>query len=154
MGVKIYGTTLWTDFNKNDPLAKMAAYNLNDYNYIRYNKKIITPEIVYEIHKKELELLTKFINENKEDKKIIISHHVPSYTLLDPYFKGDVLNHCFASSLEHLTLGSNINFWISGHSHFAIDKEIGKTKFIINPYGYEHEVISKGYTDKKLIRIS
>jgi hypothetical protein len=73
--------------------------------------------------------------------------------LLDPQFKGDELNHCFASNLDKMPK-PNVLHWISGHTHKAtIKKKIGKVYFTVNPYGYNHEILNNGYRENLILEI-
>lgn len=67
---------------------------------------------------------------------IVATHHVPSFKLLAPEFKGSPLNGAFTVELESYIVASPIKYWIYGHSHRNIDKIIGHTQCLSNQFGY------------------
>lgn len=56
--------------------------------------------------------------------------------MLSPEFKGSKANGAFTVELSEYIEGSNIDYWIYGHSHRNIDLVIGNTKCVCNQLGY------------------
>lgn len=150
----IAGTTLWSDFNKGDPLSMLSATNgMNDYRIIEDSKNvpIIHP---YSSYPGRVGLLTtkttltehlfsaSFIaNEacTDEDKKmIVIGHHSPSYqSIHESYRLEKYSNGAYHSDLEHIMWDhDNIALWVHGHTHFPFDYWINATNVVCNPRGY------------------
>lgn len=67
---------------------------------------------------------------------IVATHHVPSYLLTDPMFKGSTINGAFTVELFDFIADSPIENWIYGHSHRNIAGIIGNTKCVSNQLGY------------------
>lgn len=67
---------------------------------------------------------------------IVATHHVPSFELMAPEFKGSPLNGAFTVELGGFIADSPIEYWIYGHSHRNINKVIGNTRCICNQLGY------------------
>ena len=67
---------------------------------------------------------------------VVVTHHVPSFELVAPEFKGSPLNGAFAVELGNYIAASPIEYWIYGHSHRNIDKIIGNTRCVSNQLGY------------------
>jgi len=93
--------------------------------------------------------------ENSSAKHIIVvTHHVPSFQLSSPDFKGSRINGAFTVELGKYIETSPIEYWIYGHSHRNIDKIIGKTRCVTNQLGYvshnEHLTFDLG----KIIEVS
>lgn len=140
-GVKICGVTLWTDFNKNNPLAKLKfQQNLADQRLIKksdYDVPLV--DCLYTIHKMDLE----YIEREKPD--FVVTHHAPSFRSVHPrfYHSGD-LNYCFYSDLDNFILDHpNIKYWIHGHVHDPFDYTIGGCRVVCNPLGYPNETYQK-----------
>jgi len=81
-----------------------------------------------------------FIKENVVSSNakqiIVVSHHVPSFQLSSPDFAGSPINGAFTVELEEYIKASPISYWIYGHSHRNIDKQIGNTQCVSNQLGY------------------
>ncbi len=51
-------------------------------------------------------------------------------------FIGSPINGAFTSELDGFIADSKVNYWIYGHSHRNITKQIGKTQCVCNQLGY------------------
>jgi len=144
--VIIAGTTLWhkvADFNKVEIRKQM-----NDYKYIYIGKKQkLTTDYVNERFNKNVEWLTEIFNSNKNSTIIVMTHHLPSFDLISPrYHQYMELNCAFASNLDKLMIEyPNIKYWLCGHTHEPVTKQINNTTCVINPVGYrgENDIIDK-----------
>ena len=65
-----------------------------------------------------------------------VTHHVPSFQLASPDFKGSRINGAFTVELGEYIEAIPIEYWIYGHSHRNIDKIIGKTRCVTNQLVY------------------
>lgn len=126
--IKFVGCTLWSHPTDN----RLSKY-MNDFNMISNFSldKYVSTHIE---HKEWLdnELLEKSEN---YDKICAITHHLPSYSLIDSKYENDPLNSFFASEID--TKGATV--WCYGHTHMANHKTIDNVRFYCNPRGYEHE---------------
>ncbi len=71
-------------------------------------------------------------------------------TLWRMSFKGSLINGAFTSDLNCLMESLPIDYWIYGHSHRNIDREIGGVKCVSNQLGY---VFSNEHGDFKRDKI-
>jgi predicted MPP superfamily phosphohydrolase len=132
-GVLFVGGTLWTDFDNNDSISMDAArWSMNDYFVIRGN----SPEKVYQLHKACLKNICEVLEQSKEQKKVVIGHHLPSKKSIAPMFQDSDLNGAYASDLEWVMEKYEPVLFVHGHTHFSFDYMIGKTRVYCNPYGY------------------
>jgi predicted phosphodiesterase len=140
--VYLIGSILWSNIKKEN--YSMAKY-INDYNMI----KNFTPEISNEL----FEYNYKFISEsleyvstqkmiNPNIKCFVITHHMPSMSLIDSkYKKYGEMNSFFASNCDKLMTDTNtVDYWIYGHTHTAKQTKINDTILICNPKGYPSEI--------------
>lgn len=135
--VTFLGCTLWTDFNKNDFGAKRECHKrMNDFRFIKYNDKKLTPDDTIDMHEESVEFLKKSLKEVTTDKVVVMTHHAPHYQAIETTYHGSLINHAFYSDLENLILGNKISVWFHGHCHNPVDYYIKNTRIINNPRGY------------------
>lgn len=145
--VLFVGSTLWTDFNKGDPLVMHAAgYGMNDFRIIRtgtidapYMRKI-TPNDILKIHEESKKYVFDTIAKEKPNhrKVVLIIHHAPTYKSVHPKYTGDMLNGAFVSDLSNEILDTEPDLIIHGHVHDSFDYTVGYyTRVLCNPRGYQ-----------------
>lgn len=120
-----YGATMWSKMTEH-------AYRRMSDQFSFTNK-----EELLDIHEDSKSKLERFITEYKSEKPlIVITHHLPSFTLIDKeYEKYKDLNSGFASELDHL-IRDPISYWIYGHTHKSNDTIINNVRLLCNPLGY------------------
>lgn len=146
--VKFIGGTLWTDFNRHDPMVMhMAPQIMNDYKHMRYGRdyRRCRPSDLYEIH-----MNTKsFIFQNAkrdypEQKVVVVTHMAPSYRSVQDYYRQphhQMMNYLYYTDLEKRIMadGQEIDYWFHGHMHHRDEYEIGNCRVVINARGYATE---------------
>jgi Icc-related predicted phosphoesterase len=145
-GVRFIGTSLWTDFNNNDPLTMVSIKDMmNDYRAITINNNDVYHKL------RPIDTLVahntavKFIKDSLKSwngPAVVLTHHAPSHLSIHEKYKKDrIMNGAFVSSLDELILdNTQIKLWTHGHVHNAFDYFIGETRIVCNPYGYPGEV--------------
>jgi Icc-related predicted phosphoesterase len=98
-----------------------------------------TAEHALRRHKRELAWLEERLKEPFLGPTVICSHHSPSPKSVPDRFDGDPLTPAFSSNLEWLIERYQPACWIHGHTHDSFDYNIGTTRVICNPSGYQHE---------------
>lgn len=143
--VLFVGSTLWSDFNKRDPLTMMTCSGpngLNDFKIIRnefnsYHK--LRGIDVLNRHQQSIDYLESIISNAPKDKSIVVvTHHAPSFESISEQYKTEhELNGAYASDLSRFILDHpNIVLWTHGHIHSISDYHIGNTRVVCNPRGY------------------
>lgn len=139
------GATLWSNFNKSDPLSMITCSGpkgLNDFQRIRNEQKSysrLKPDDVISRHRRTLDYFETVISNAPKDKKVVVvTHHAPSFSSISESFKDDYyINGAYASDLSDFILNHpNICLWTHGHIHSISDYKIGDTRVICNPRGY------------------
>ncbi len=139
------GTTLWTHIPEESYGA--AIHMVNDYNYIaEEGVERFSPTDSAKLHKESVQWLNARIHEWEEKGKhvVVISHHVPSQSLISERYKGHPSNLCFVTNLDEM-IRPPVRAWICGHSHHQ--KEVtfsfndpptsnGRTILGLNAFGY------------------
>jgi predicted MPP superfamily phosphohydrolase len=95
---KIFGSTLWSLVD-NSKLYSMDNNLIHNFDFVKRNKLFMET--------------VKNINSNSYD--IIITHHSPTFQIIQKRLKGMNNNQLFASKLDHLI--RNSKYWICGHLH-------------------------------------
>jgi predicted MPP superfamily phosphohydrolase len=126
-GYRFIGSTLWSKIV--NPL-----YLITDFDYI----KDISIEKYNNLHKESVYFIEKTLSQTKLPV-IMITHHLPSYTLNDPKYETySHYNQCFSSEIDYL-IAKPVVVWFYGHTHTPSLKEINGVKMCCNPIGYPDE---------------
>lgn len=152
----VIGCTLWTDFllgydgsedkeefrNIN---MKLSSRCMNDYRWgyavnDGVQKINLYPEFILNKHKESLEFIKSKLKEYKDYNVIILTHHCPSLKCIPAVYVADKLNSSYASDLDYLIEENpHIKLWVCGHCHTFKEFNIGGTKIVLNPIGYNFE---------------
>lgn len=138
-GINFFGGTMWTDFNKGDPLAMLAAKaGMNDYHLIKnkHSKNPLTPSDTITFHNDFVQKLMAWFEKDLPGKRVVISHHAPISNPNSNHYMSNV--RCAYVSEDMLPIIDNYqpDFWIYGHTHDTDDRMIGNTRIVSNPRGY------------------
>jgi len=148
-GISIAACTLWSDFQKDNPIVKLQAQGcMNDYIICKYNGRRLTPNDTFVWHKESVE----WLKHNPAD--IVVTHHAPSFKSVSDDYKHDRLNGAYASNLEYLIEELKPKLWIHGHVHISKDYRIGETRVICNPRGYVGREPNPNFNPNFLIEIN
>jgi Icc-related predicted phosphoesterase len=145
--VVFIGDTLWTDMNGNDiDTIEWVHENLNDFINISFEDDLgvreLEPEDVIDEHLLTLSYLQQAIDEHKDKKVVVVTHHAPSKqskkTMKNLSSDEDVhLNSAYSSNLENFIIERpQIKLWCHGHIHTSYNYQIGNTTVLCNPRGY------------------
>jgi Icc-related predicted phosphoesterase len=144
--IRIVGTSLWTNFNNEDPLTMLSVKDMmNDYSAIKINNNGVyhklRPIDTLRAHRQSLEFI-KFAVGEHEGSVVLLGHHAPSTQSIHELYKNELLmNGAFCSNLEEFILDHDkIKLWIHGHVHNSFDYQIGSTRVVCNPHGYPKEI--------------
>jgi len=127
--IRYIGSTLWSKIY--DP-----KYLVNDKVHIE-EFNVHHNNMMYEDNKAYLK---KALLQCKQDgkKAVVITHHMPSFTLIDPKYKASLYSQCFASDCDDLIMDP-VACWIFGHTHAVTNETIHGIPCIANPIGYPGE---------------
>ena len=141
--------TLWTDMSNHDALViEQSRLTMNDYNIIRTGpigepwKKTLHPHDTIADHLNAKHFIFKEIKKQKANgrKVVVVTHHGPSYQSVAEQFRGDPVNGAYVSELSEDIFDLEDDapeVWIHGHTHVSFDYNIGNTRVICNPRGYD-----------------
>ena len=133
-GVDIILSTLWAHIPLQDAFATETG--VTDFHRILYKGEPLTFKQFNREHRHCMDFLQEACVTTKATKRVIVTHHVPSFQLSSPDFEGSRINGAFVSNEDTFIKQCDAEYWIYGHSHRNIDKLIGKTKCVSNQLGY------------------
>jgi predicted phosphohydrolase len=132
------GATLWSKITD-------LSCEINDvhaiphFDYIQYN----------ELNRICVDFL-KGVLENNDSQCVVITHHVPSYSLInDKYKTSEMINYnqWFYCDMDDFikTQRKKIKCWIYGHTHTPSNVNINEIPFLCNPIGYPNENVNLNF---------
>ncbi|MCU0650297.1 MAG: hypothetical protein MUF00_20095, partial [Gemmatimonadaceae bacterium] len=71
---------------------------------------------------------------------VVVTHHPAIPAALTPAQAADPCVGADASELTALVAASGAALWVSGHTHWAMDIDVGGTRCVSNPHGRPGEV--------------
>lgn len=157
-GIRILGTTLWTDFalfgDATRTFAMRAAQTgLNDFMICWQERgKAFSPSDVVALHDKARLWLIDALD-GRPVPTIVMTHHAPSLTSVPVRFRGDLVSAAYASNLDFLVENSGAQLWIHGHTHDSFDYTIGKTRVLCNPRGYRGREPNLNFNPKLVVEL-
>jgi len=141
-GVRFLGTTLWTDFDVEEPrlqrarAMRHASATMPDYRIVSHRGRTLSPEATREIHLASRQWLGERLAEPFAGKTVVVTHHLPHRGSIDRQFHHDPLNPAFVSHMPEL-VQPPVDLWIHGHTHCSCDYEpVPGSRVLCNPRGY------------------
>ncbi len=148
--VMFVGATIWTDFNKEDPMSMLhAGHSMNDFRGV---KNSITgnaggiwkfiPQHALQDHRRAVEYIRMVLDNHRDlqrtEKVVVVGHHCPSEQSVHPKYQHDhVMNGAYRTALDDMIQEyPEIRLWTHGHTHEDFDYVIGSTRVVCNPRGY------------------
>jgi Icc-related predicted phosphoesterase len=145
-GVRIVGSTLWTDFRVGVMPGMMthalrtAEKGMNDYRRIRTGpttRHRLRPADTIAMHRASRAFLDRTLALPFAGPTVVVSHNAPDPGAL-PDWHAD-LSWCYASEMGDLIAERQPAAWIHGHLHRHRDVMLGATRMVANPRGYPGE---------------
>ena len=142
-GVRFIGATMWSDFDKGNPLTMYdAKSNMNDFTKITFKDgetyRKFSPGDAARIHSAH----KRWIFDTAKSSHlpcVVVTHHAPSFESIPEQFWRSSLNGAYASELSPEILSApQIKAWVHGHIHTETSYSIGETTVYANPRGYIH----------------
>ncbi len=149
--VDIIISTLWSNITLAD--AYYTEQVITDFKRILYKDELLTFAEFNREHERCILFLKEAVAKSDAPHKIVVTHHVPSYLMQCPRFKGSKANGAFIVELSDYIEQSGIDYWIYGHSHYNMDMQIGNTMCITNQLGYVSHNEHLAFKPGKVIHI-
>jgi predicted phosphodiesterase len=130
-GVTFLGGTGWFDQRKIDPMMEL---NFSDFHYIAGLR-----QWVYVEHAAYRKFLAQQALRAFEGKRVLVTHHAPSYKAVLPRWQRSTINDFFYVDCEAEITKLRPDLVLHGHMHSGLDYQIGTTRVVCNPRGYPGE---------------
>lgn len=145
--VRFVGATLWTDFALYGSMSRglsmtLVGNALNDFRCILRNdgaRALFTTKDAAEAHRVSLDMIGKELAKPHSGPTVVVTHHAPHTSSIDPRFAGDPLTPGFVSDLAPFIERHQPPLWLHGHVHSSFDYCVGATRVVCNPKGYGRE---------------
>jgi predicted phosphohydrolase len=145
-------TTLWSSISLLN--GWRIERGLNDFYQINYKGQRLQVPDYNDFHKDCIEFLCPALEIETPGKKVVITHHLPTFKNYPTEYKSDFLNEAFATILDDLILETTPDYWIYGHHHRNIPEfKIGHTKLLTNQLGYVQQNEHLHYRTDKCIEL-
>jgi predicted phosphohydrolase len=134
-GILFIFSTLWS--NISPPNQSQLERSVHDFQAIKYNTDRLNVAIYNQQHHECLEFITLALQQETVEKKVVVTHHVPTLLNYPEKYKGTAMSDAFAVELYGLIQTTQPSCWIYGHHHFNTpDFNIGATQMLTNQLGY------------------
>lgn len=160
----IIGCCLYTDFtlyNRQDLSKQVAEYCINDFRNVQimdYDLGIIryvNSDDYIKWHRNSIYFIENICKKFKDKKIILLTHFLVTPQSISEKYVNNSLNPFYCTNLEWLLEKyENIELVVSGHSHEPTDITIGKTRVVLEPYGYctrEQNILPQDWYGKTII---
>jgi predicted phosphohydrolase len=132
-GVLFVGATLWTNFMDNPISQAVCKRVINDFRQI----KNFQTRDAYDLYYKHLDYIKLHYELRGDRRVVVVTHFLPARECIAPQWRGgDLLNDYFANDLGSWIADMENTTWLFGHTHDAMDFELGNTRLVCNPHGY------------------
>ena len=145
-GITFHATTMWTDYDHGNPMTAMTIERyITDHRTILNSRGgVFRPNEGAYLHSKiRQQLIDKLSEKNDNSKTIVVTHHMPSYSTIDPMYRQSepaiTLNAAFAAHMDDVIEKYQPAYWFFGHTHTKYVGQIGSTQLRCNPLGYPNE---------------
>lgn len=128
MGVRFVGCTMWSP---GDPFTEGM---MNDGRLIP-GFDLSARE---RLHNDHVAWLKRQLALPRDVRLVVVTHHLPTYSLISPEYANHPGNSFFAARLDHLARKADV--WICGHTHRRATAQVGACLCAVNPVGYKDEV--------------
>ncbi|MBI1394914.1 MAG: hypothetical protein GC151_02950 [Betaproteobacteria bacterium] len=139
-GVRVVGSTLWTDFllfgeqSVEDAITESLKYVV-DFRAIADGPGArFTPERSIELHRRCRQFLETELAKPFDGATIVVTHHGPHPKSVHPRWADNLTSAAFVSDLTPLM--GTAKLWVHGHTHDSFDYVVNGTRVVANPMGY------------------
>ncbi|NBB11026.1 metallophosphoesterase [Pseudomonas sp. SLFW] len=152
-GVRFLGCTGWTDFAATGDATAASALardSMNDFKVIRAgtNYRRLRTDDVAARSRLAKDWLATELAKPFTGRTVVITHHSPLVEVGGHEHAGH-LTAAYCNNWPSLVMQADV--WIFGHTHHAIDVEIGGCRMISNPKGYPSE--QTGFDARMILEI-
>ena len=146
-------STLWTDISAVNQWQ--IQQSMSDFQVIQYNDERFSTIHANKLHQQSRQFLNDALSAKSAGKKVVVTHHVPTFLNYPEKYKGGVLNEAFAVELYDFIETHQPDYWVYGHHHYNTpDFKIADTQLLTNQLGYVRNTENAGFNHGKVIEIA
>ena len=153
-GKRIHCTTLWFEPDPNHAMwwnHMSDAYIIGDTQTPKQNYEGNAPLALFEQRGQDA---VNYLEQHVQPSDIVVTHHLPLWSVVHPSYKRDILTHFFVNEDAHTVIEEcRPSLWVHGHSHSVYDTTVGDTRVVCNPYGYHAGAFYSSFNYKLLLEI-
>jgi predicted phosphohydrolase len=151
--VEFIFSTLWSKISSENENKLLQA--MNDFRLIKYDHQQFKPQQLNDMNQESVEFLTKELYVPSTLKRVVVTHHVPTFKNAPVKYRGSVMHEVMGLELSDLIEKTKPDYWIYGHIHRNNpDFKIGKTMMMTNQMGYVMKGEQNGFNACKTIIVS
>lgn len=133
----LFFTTFWSHIPESE--SSIIEGRINDFYKIWHKGKKFKSVDFNRLHEESLGFLNRELQHSMADKKIVVTHHIPTLLCNPEKFKNSMINPAFVSEHYDFIFNNHVDYWIYGHHHVNTpEREINGTKLLTNQLGYVH----------------
>lgn len=145
-------STLWSKIDVVHALDIQRS--ISDFFAIQWQGQKLTTEQFNQLHNQSVQFLEKAFKEVSAEKRMVITHHVPTLYQYPNRYRNSPLNGAFVTELYDLIHDSGVDYWIYGHHHFNIPEfKIGATTLLTNQLGYVQHGEHLSFRRQKVVEV-
>ncbi|EOD9097790.1 metallophosphoesterase [Pseudomonas aeruginosa] len=142
-GVQFLCATGWTSFGSTGDVgaaAWCARDTMNDFRTISVGDQFrrLRPDDLIARNRATKAWLEEQLSRPFQGKRVVVSHHAPLMQFVTDQGANPHLRAAYGNDWDSL-MCFDIDLWIFGHTHKAIDEYVNGIRFISNPRGYPSE---------------
>ncbi len=150
--IQLIFSTLWSKINPANQWQ--IERGMNDFHVMKNGKLRFTADRFNELHQESMQFLNESLLDNELEKRVVVTHHVPTLQHYQQQYKGSVLNDAFAVELTDFIEVHQPDYWIYGHHHQnTLEFKIKNTTLLTNQLGYVEMNENLGFDSAKTIKI-
>lgn len=142
-GVQFLCATGWTSFDSTgDAVAASwcARDRMNDFRAIRVGDQFrrLRPDDLVARNRQTRDWLAAQLSQPFNGKRVVVTHHSPLMQFVTEQDVNPHMRAAYGNAWDSL-LSFDIDLWIFGHTHCAVDEYVDGVRFVSNPRGYPSE---------------
>lgn len=151
-GIKLIFSTLWTHISREKKLQ--IERSLSDFRAVSFQGKSYNAGIFNSLHSNCIHFIKEELQTPFAGKKVVVSHHVPTFRHYPKKYIDSPINEGFAVDLDSIITENSPDCWIYGHHHQnSPEFLIGKTRMLTNQLGYVERREHVGFSSERTVEL-
>lgn len=160
-GVRFVGVTLWTNYSLfgetyREACELQARSDMADHRSIAWAKQPwerFRPHHAAMLHRQAVRDLEQLFRKPHDGPTVVVSHHAPHPNSLAKNDRAQLISAAYASNLSEAIGRWAPDLWQHGHTHHAVDYQVGRTRILSNPRGYRSEWATIGFQPLLVVEV-